>query len=76
MRTGLIPNAYATVEDASTPLVNPVPHGALRHHLRVRADLLDRIADAAARGEEAEVVVYAGHLATVRKHTHTMGMVA
>lgn len=69
MRNGLIPNAFATVEDAAIDLKAPVPSAGLRAHLRRRAALLDDIQQAATRGDENAVLASAEYLRIVRHHT-------
>lgn len=70
MRTGIIPNSHASVEDAASSRPAPVivPE-SLRAHLRAQAVLLDEIADAARAGSTADVLTLADDLRLSIKYT-------
>lgn len=73
MRTGLIPTTYATVEDAAVPLdiVDRIPRH-LRQALRIEAEALDLVADAARAGDVRTVLN--GAAALRQAHDHVLDL--
>lgn len=72
MRTGLIPNAHATVDAAATPTAAP-PDG-LRHALRLEARALDKIIEAARAGDVPRVLGAADVLAEAHGRVLTLSI--